>query len=198
MPMKPAMAIVTPNLLMGLGLRSLLGELLPGAEIVVFQRFDDFAESNADRYVHYFVDTRTFLRHDAFFRARRQHTILLMHGRRQRFADMHCIDAWASQERLVGDILRLHRGVHGPGHGIPAQAPSPALLTTRETEVLTLIARGLMNKEIADRLGIGTTTVISHRRSIMDKLGIKSIAGLTLYAAALGYVNADELCILTN
>lgn len=50
-----------------------------------------------------------------------------------------------------------------------------------------------MNKEIADRLHIGTTTVISHRRNIMEKLGIKSVAGLTLYAATLGYVDADDL-----
>ena len=69
----------------------------------------------------------------------------------------------------------------------------PAVLSARETEVLSLVARGLMNKEIADRLHIGTTTVISHRRNIMEKLGIKSVAGLTLYAATLGYVDADDL-----
>jgi len=67
------------------------------------------------------------------------------------------------------------------------------VLSARETEVLSLVARGLMNKEIADRLHIGTTTVISHRRNIMEKLGIKSVAGLTLYAATLGYVDADDL-----
>lgn len=39
-----------------------------------------------------------------------------------------------------------------------------------------------MNKEIADRLQIGLTTVISHRRNIMEKLGIRSVAGLAIYA----------------
>ena len=59
--------------------------------------------------------------------------------------------------------------------------------------MLTLIARGLINKEIADRLGIGLTTVISHRRNIMEKLGIRSVAGLAVYALTSGLVDADEI-----
>jgi DNA-binding CsgD family transcriptional regulator len=56
-------------------------------------------------------------------------------------------------------------------------------LSTRETEVLTLVARGLSNKQIADQLFISIHTVITHRKNLTFKLGIKSIPGLTLYAA---------------
>ena len=55
------------------------------------------------------------------------------------------------------------------------------------------MARGLINKEIADRLGIGLTTVISHRRNIAEKLGIRSVAGLAVYALRTGLVDPDEL-----
>jgi len=55
-------------------------------------------------------------------------------------------------------------------------------LTVREKDVIRLIAMGLANKEIADRLNISIHTVISHRKNITEKLNIKSISGLTVYA----------------
>lgn len=55
-------------------------------------------------------------------------------------------------------------------------------LTKRETAVLVLVAKGLMNKEIADKLNVSVHTVITHRKNIMHKTGIKSVAGLTIYA----------------
>ena len=66
-------------------------------------------------------------------------------------------------------------------------------LTSREVEVLVLIVRGYINKEIADRLNIGLTTVISHRKNIMEKLGLKSVSALTIYAVMNGYVDVDKI-----
>lgn len=66
-------------------------------------------------------------------------------------------------------------------------------LTKRETEVLRLIATGLINKEIADKLCISMHTVISHRKNITEKLGIKSISGLTVYAIINGIINTDNI-----
>ena len=55
-------------------------------------------------------------------------------------------------------------------------------LSERERDVLILVAKGLANKEIADRLNISIHTVMSHRKNITHKTGIKSVAGLTVYA----------------
>jgi two-component system nitrate/nitrite response regulator NarL len=60
------------------------------------------------------------------------------------------------------------------------------VLTDREREVLSLIAEGLLNKQIADRLGIGVRTIETHRERIMRKLDIHTVAGLTKYAIARG------------
>lgn len=59
-------------------------------------------------------------------------------------------------------------------------------LSVREKEVLRLIAQGLINKEIADCLCISVNTVITHRKNLSQKLGIKSASGLSLYAAMNG------------
>jgi DNA-binding NarL/FixJ family response regulator len=67
------------------------------------------------------------------------------------------------------------------------------VLSIREIEVLTLIAKGLLNKEIADRPNIGLTTVISHRRNIIEKLGMRSVSALTIYAVMRGYININEI-----
>ena len=76
----------------------------------------------------------------------------------------------------------------------PSVRPSvPKVLTTREVEVLTLIVQGFINKEIADRLNISLTTVITHRKNIVEKLGIRSVSGLTIYAVMNGYVDIDMI-----
>jgi len=72
----------------------------------------------------------------------------------------------------------------------PQTAP-PVHLTPREREVLSLIARGLPNKQIAFTLCVSIKTIEKHRQAIMDKLGIHDIAGLTRYAMAKGMLDAQ-------
>jgi two-component system, NarL family, nitrate/nitrite response regulator NarL len=64
------------------------------------------------------------------------------------------------------------------------------LLTGREREVLAGIAKGLTNKEIAAELGISHRTVETHRESLMRKLGIRTVAGLTKFSLEAGLIQA--------
>ena len=73
-----------------------------------------------------------------------------------------------------------------PGNEI---AEKLALLTSRELEVLTLIGRGLNNKEIADTLCIGGTTVKTHVTRIMSKLNLRDRVEAVLFAVQAGLVN---------
>jgi len=66
-------------------------------------------------------------------------------------------------------------------------------LTGREIEVVKLVALGKTNKEIANELCISIHTVISHRKNITEKLGIKSISGLTVYAILNHFIDADTI-----
>ena len=78
-------------------------------------------------------------------------------------------------------------------HGNTAGTPR---LSSREKEILTLVAEGLYNKEIAARLNIGTRTVETHRERLMRKLNIRSTAGLTTFAVANGYVVVSETPVI--
>jgi DNA-binding NarL/FixJ family response regulator len=64
-------------------------------------------------------------------------------------------------------------------------------LTSRETELLQLIAEGHVNKQIASELSISIKTVEKHRQHLMEKLHIHEIAGLTRYAIATGVIESS-------
>ena len=66
-------------------------------------------------------------------------------------------------------------------------------LSKRETDVLIAVAKGMMNKEIADLMNISVHTVISHRKNIPRKTGIKSVSGLTVYALLNNLIDENEL-----
>ena len=66
-------------------------------------------------------------------------------------------------------------------------------LSDREKDILIALAQGLANKEIADKLHISTHTVISHRKNIIRKTGIKTVSGLTLYALFNNLILQDDL-----
>ena len=73
-----------------------------------------------------------------------------------------------------------------------AQRTSAPALSSRETEVLRLIAEGRTTAEIAEDLQISVKTVETHRRQVMEKLDLHSIAGLTKYALRIGLVSLDS------
>jgi DNA-binding NarL/FixJ family response regulator len=73
-----------------------------------------------------------------------------------------------------------------------ATPPGTSRITTRETEVLQLIAEGHANKQTAAHLGISIKTVEKHRASLMKKLDIHDVAGLTRYAIAVGTIEGRD------
>ena len=66
-------------------------------------------------------------------------------------------------------------------------------LSDREKEILVSVAKGLLNKEIADQYNISIHTVISHRKNITRKTGIKTVAGLTVYALLNGLIDINTV-----
>jgi DNA-binding NarL/FixJ family response regulator len=98
---------------------------------------------------------------------------------------VHAGDAYFSPvvAKRITEMLRTDAAAR-----LSTQSATPSLdvLTNREREVLVLVARGLLNKEIGVRLGISVRTVEAHRDSITRKLGIRNAAGLTRFAMEQG------------
>lgn len=66
-----------------------------------------------------------------------------------------------------------------------------AEISEREQEIIKLVAKGLTNKDIAEKLFLSIHTVITHRKNITKKLGIKTISGLTIYAVLNGLIDLE-------
>lgn len=77
---------------------------------------------------------------------------------------------------------------------LPVQQPgADGDLSEREKEILVCVARGLQNKEIADKCNISVNTVITHRKNITRKTGIRTVAGLTVYALLNGLIDTSNI-----
>ena len=66
-------------------------------------------------------------------------------------------------------------------------------LSAREKEILVCVARGMLNKEIADACNLSIHTVITHRKNITRKTGIKTVAGLTVYALLNNLIDSSSI-----
>ena len=66
-------------------------------------------------------------------------------------------------------------------------------LSDREKNILRNVAMGLTNKEIGEKLFISIHTVTTHRKNITQKLGIKTVSGLTVYSILNGIINLEEV-----
>ena len=194
---RPLMAIVNSNMLATIGLKQLLQHVMPIITIETFASFEELESNNADRFFHYFVETSIVLAHRQFFIERRRRTIVLTisDDPDKQLSEFHGLCTNQPEKELIKDLLLLVQHAHGKGQNLP---PAPKALCTkilsdREIEVLALICQGLINKEIADRLNISMTTVITHRKNITEKLGLKSVSALTIYAVMHGYVDIDKI-----
>lgn len=194
----PEIAIVEPNTLTCLGLQTILKDMIPMATIRVFHSFGELVDDTPDMYAHYFISTQIYFEHTSFFLPRKPKTIVLVGGDSQpQLSGVPKLNIYQDEKSLVKDILQLRQYGHQVRHQITGKAmhadKTEHELSAREIEVLILITKGLINKEIADKLNISLTTVISHRKNITEKLGIKSVSGLTVYAVMNGYIEADRI-----
>ncbi len=111
----------------------------------------------------------------------------------ERDITMHCN---VEDSLFIPSVESLEQALEEKGRPLP---DSPKLdnngdieLTAREKDIVTAIARGLSNKEIADSLFISIHTVATHRRNICAKLNIHSASGMTIFAILHGLISMEE------
>ena len=93
-----------------------------------------------------------------------------------------------NKQKVIGKILNLLNN-----NDETASQNESVDLSNREVDVLVCVAKGMTNKDISDMLNISVHTVITHRKNIVKKTGIKSVSGLTVYALLNNLVEESEI-----
>ncbi len=183
-------AVADPNFLAGYGLQQLLRSIIPTAEVSVYVTFEELMEAGCEQFVHFFVASRIYFEHALFFRQQRQKSIVMVSGDMM-ISGVPTLNVCQSEELVLKALVALRRMGHPPAEK-GAECSTETILSPREVEVARLLAKGCINKEIADILSISHTTVISHRKNIMEKLHARSLADVIVYAVIHGLVDVGE------
>ena len=203
--MIPRIAIIDKNTLEAMGLMSIISDIIPRADISVFTSVQELKqELDEAPFFHYFVSSQILLENSAFFLKEPSKTIVLTTQpmASTQFANFHTLNPSLLEPDLVKSLLTLHDHGHAnpQGHGYhhgnleEQDVMQPSIpISKREAEVLALVVKGYINKEIADHLCISLPTVISHRKNICEKLNMRSVSALTIYAVTHGLVNIDDI-----
>ena len=186
-------AIIDSNILVCLGLQHLICDLLPMAEVVICESYDELVSQDNSDFLHYFVSSRIYFEHSQFFREHPRKSIVLVNGDMM-ISNVYTLNVCQNQKSLVRDIMSLQSKGHSHAIRMARDAkPDVPLLSSREIEVAVLLCRGCINKEIADRLNVSVTTVMTHRKNIMEKLRARSLADIILHCVVNGIVAMEEL-----
>lgn len=181
-------------------MRSILTDITPfvgmfrEVDIASYNSIQAFMADNPHMAVHYFIAADILNENMKFFAPHHRRCIVLTEGEQNVPTDFRTLDLHRPERELLKTFLMMHNTAH-TAHGMPPQVQhsEPELLSPREKDVLALIVKGFINKEIAYQLNISTPTVIFHRRNISEKIGSKSIGRLTIYAVMNGIVDLREL-----
>lgn len=182
-------AIILPDTLQSIGIQTLLTDFFAPVEVCYFTSFNLMSESS-DLYDFYFTDSDSFLLNSDFFLPRRNKTMVLFsHGNHTDNPGYNNLYVCSPQETIIEQFQQLFTTETNSAHTSEGNKE----LSSRETDVLQLIVKGSTNKEIADKLNISLNTVLTHRKNITAKLGIKTVSGLTFYAIMNGIISGDEI-----
>lgn len=201
------MAVIESNVLAGMGLQTLLNKIIPQAVVCYCASYEALMANDPECFAHYFVAARIYFEHTFFFRQRPFCTIVLTNGENlPPTPGLLTLNVCQTEEALITDLLHFHSIGHGTGPHRPrlksisqkestrkgGKGDDRQPLTLREIEVATLLARGYTNKEVADRLNISLTTVITHRKNLMVKLEAHSLSDIIIYAVMNGHLDLGE------
>lgn len=190
-------ALLNTNTLSSIALRSMLEEVVPGVEICIFYSVEDLQNQLNSGIVHLFVDAKNVFNNLNFFTSIQRKLIVLCEGQNPLLQDygFKMLDVSVPETELVKFFLGIHNMGHPQGKhpGMENENATKNLLSAREIEVLRLVVKGCLSKEIAENLHISQATVAFHRNNICDKIGTRSIGRLAIYAVMNGIVKIEEL-----
>lgn len=178
--MSRQVVIILHNAMEAAGLRRVIDDTF-GIDAHVLHTIDQLLRLPADHIDLVVTDAQHFVENLRTFLPRKARTIVLVDKPALGDGDINIVDTLHGTEPIV-DALSAFLDEKD-------DETSASLLSQREIEVLRLVASGMINKQIADTLNISINTVLTHRKNITAKLGIKSVSGLSFYAMMNGIID---------
>ncbi len=182
---KISIAIVSPNFMQTCGLKAILLNFFPVNSIDIFEDFQSYNES-AISYNKVFIDSLIYLSNSELCKDKKR-IVLLSEKETEHLvhSELTFLNTNLDKQKMVNDLNEIWKQIQSdePEEEVNRE------LSDREKEVLELVAKGCTSKEIATMLNISQHTVHAHRKKISEKLGIKSVSALTVYAMMNGIVS---------
>lgn len=194
--MNPCIAIIDPNTLSSIALRSILWDVYNNVEVYIYGTMDSFIRDSNRHFVHFFVSSDILFRHIDEFDTLKNQTTVISVGADRKFgnAGFNVLDISLPEQELMSKLLRIQLvSRYEVQHEKATRLRSSSDLSPREKDILRLMIKGMINKEMAETLGISTTTVIFHRNNICEKLGTRSIGKMTIFAVLSGIIDINEI-----
>ncbi len=174
--------IISNDTIHALGIKYILKKYFNVSNIVISNDFDFISNKNTSSF--YFISTQAYIDNSLFFSTHKNRTIIIGDLTQDNFTS---IATNSSESEIVEIISNFFNSNTNP------RTNSSVQLSQREIDVLKLVATGHINKEIAAILSISINTVLTHRKNIISKLGIKSASGLGIYAIMNGYISKSDI-----
>ena len=195
--MNPCIAIIGHNTLCSISLRNMLWDTYNNVEVLIYNTLEAFIKDSNRHFVHFFVDSDILFIHLDEFETLKEQTSVISKGTNKhlREAGFNVLDVSRPEHDIKEQLLHLQFiiSANNTPNNKKDSKDSKNKLTEREKEVLGLIVKGKLNKEIAQILDISLPTAIFHRNNICEKLGTRSIGRLTVYAILSGIVDINEI-----
>jgi len=181
-----------------MALRNILWDMFNHIDIYIYNDIESFISDSNRHFVHFFVSSDILFSNCDEFETLKNLTIVLSAGPNEAAekAGFRILDITLAEQELVSRLLHIHSHGHREGHnekGVTNSLNVGNRLSPREKDVLALMVKGFINKEIAEKLGISMTTVIFHRNNICEKLQTRSLGKLTIFAVFSGIVDLNEI-----
>lgn len=195
--MDPCFAIIDRNTLSYVALRHVLQDMFNHVDVFAYNTIEEFIRDSNRHFVHFFVSSDIlFCNVDEFDTLKSQTTILYTGsaGNIERNG-FRILDVSLSEDKIVEQLKHLQNTGKYENNISPTKSADDVIqrLSQREKDVLRLIVKGRLNKEIANELGISMPTAIFHRNNICDKLQTRSVGKLTVMAVLSGLVDINEI-----
>ena len=195
--MDPCFAIIDRNTLSYVALKHVLQDMFNHVDVFAYNTIDAFIRDSNRHFVHFFVSADILFCNAEEFDTLKNETTVLYTGAAANIErnGYRVLDVSLPEDKIIEQLRHLQNTGKYESKSSSARSAEDVVqrLSQREKDVLRLIVKGRLNKEVADELKISLPTAIFHRNNICDKLQTRSVGKLTVMAVLSGLVDINEV-----